>query len=281
MHERETMIQQIGSHIYSNTYHPGPAKDDSVILSYFNRDILLQEQGDAFSYPLFSQLPSGMKKQEHLIWLFTIDGIEYFLTREAITMPGYTYVPVNYLRAAHPRHLSFAGVTGLSLHNWYQNHIFCGGCGKPMQYSEAERMVYCDSCHTMSYPTICPAVIVGVRNGDKLLVSKYAGRDYKRFALLAGFAEIGETIEETVHREVMEEVGVKVKNLTFYKSQPWSFTDTLLFGFFCDVAGSDELHIDYQELSAAQWLDRKDLPDDKEKVSLTMEMMTLFKEGKA
>ena len=81
-------------------------------------------------------------------------------------------------------------------------------------------MVHCDHCHTMIYPRICPAVIVAVRHGDKLLVSKYAGREYKNIALLAGFAEVGETIEETVHREVMEEVGIKVKNLQFYKSQP-------------------------------------------------------------
>ena len=72
----------------------------------------------------------------------------------------------------------------------------------------------------MIYPRICPAVIVAVRHGDKLLVSKYAGREYKNIALLAGFAEVGETIEETVHREVMEEVGIRVKNLQFYKSQP-------------------------------------------------------------
>ena len=97
--------------------------------------------------------------------------------------------------------------------------------------------------------------------------------------LLAGFAEIGETIEETVHREVREEVGIAVKNLEFYKSQPWVFTDTLLFGFFCDVNGDDTLHVDHDELAVAAWVDREDLPDDTEEASLTMEMVTLFKKG--
>ncbi len=129
------------------------------------------------------------------------------------------------------------------------------------------------------YPRICPAVIVAVRHGDKLLVSKYAGREYKNIALLAGFAEVGETIEETVHREVMEEVGIKVKNLQFYKSQPWCFTDTLLFGFFCDLDGDDTLKVDHGELATAGWIDRQDIPEDTEKASLTMEMMTLFKQG--
>ena len=99
-------------------------------------------------------------------------------------------------------------------------------------------------------------------------------------ALIAGFAEIGETIEETVHREVMEEVGIRVKNLRFYKSQPWCFTDTLLFGFFCDLDGEDTLRVDHEELATARWISRDEVPEDVEKVSLTMEMMTLFKEGK-
>ena len=132
----------------------------------------------------------------------------------------------------------------------------------------------------MNYPRINPAVIVAVRHENKLLVSTYAGREYTNMALIAGFAEIGETIEETVHREVMEEVGIRVKNLRFYKSQPWCFTDTLLFGFFCDLDGEDTLRVDHEELATARWISRDEVPEDVEKVSLTMEMMTLFKEGK-
>ena len=181
---------------------------------------------------------------------------------------GFAYVSINFMRAARPRYLAFAGIAGLSLHNWYSNHIFCGHCGRPMVHSESERMVHCDHCHTMIYPRICPAVIVAVRHGDKLLVSKYAGREYKNIALLAGFAEVGETIEETVHREVMEEVGIKVKNLQFYKSQPWCFTDTLLFGFFCDLDGDDTLKVDHGELATAGWIDRQDIPEETKKQAI-------------
>ena len=148
-----------------------------------------------------------------------------------------------------------------------------------MVHSDRERMVYCPECHTIEYPKICPAVIVGILNGDRILLSTYAGRDVKSYALIAGFAEIGETIEGTVRREVMEEVGLKVKNLTFYKSQPWSFSDTLLMGFFCDVDGDGGITLDEQELSLAQWVDRSEVPDDPEGISLTREMMTVFKKG--
>ena len=91
---------------------------------------------------------------------------------------------------------------------------------------------------------------------------------------------IEETIEETVHREVMEEVGLKVKNLRYYKSQPWSFSGTLLFGFFCDVDGDDTLTVDHEELSMAQWVERDKIPDQGNNISLTKEMMMLFRDGK-
>ena len=144
-----------------------------------------------------------------------------------------------------------------------------------------ERMLYCESCHNMEFPKICPAVIIGVTDGDKILMSKYAGRTYKKYALLAGFTEIGETLEETVQREVMEEVGLKVKNIRYYKSQPWSFSGTLLFGFYCDLDGDDTLTVDHDELSMASWFNREDIPDEGDNISLTKEMMMAFKHGKA
>ena len=141
-------------------------------------------------------------------------------------------------------------------------------------------MMRCDHCGNMEFPKICPAVIIGVTDGDKILMSKYAGRAYKKYALLAGFTEIGETIEETVQREVMEEVGLKVKNLRYYKSQPWSFSGTLLFGFFCDVDGDDTLTVDHEELSVAQWFDRDKIICQDTGSSLTNEMMMVFAAGK-
>ena len=112
----------------------------------------------------------------------------------------------------------------------------------------------------MEYPKICPAVIVAVLDGERILLTKYAGRSYTRYALIAGFAEIGETIEQTVHREVMEEVGLRVKNLRFYKSQPWSFSDTLLMGFYCDLDGEDRITLDQDELAVAEWFNRGQIP---------------------
>ena len=106
----------------------------------------------------------------------------------------------------------------------------------------------------------------------------HRGSQYKRYALIAGFTEIGETAEETVKREVMEEVGLAVKNIRYYKSQPWGFDSNLLLGYFCELAEEEEIHLDEEELSVAEWVDYHDVPEDREKLSLTHEMMTYFKE---
>ena len=114
---------------------------------------------------------------------------------------------------------------------------------------------------------------------ERIVLTKYAGRPQVHYALVAGFTEIGESIEQTVAREVMEEVGLKVKNLVFYKSQPWSYSDTLLVGFYYEVDGSTEITVDHSELKVAEWFTREEaLPRENDRVSLTAEMIRRFKE---
>ena len=141
-------------------------------------------------------------------------------------------------------------------------------------------MLRCPACGNLIFPRINPVVIAAVTDGDKLLLSRYAGRSYTSFALLAGYAEIGETIEQTVAREVYEEVGLKVKNLRYYKSQPWGVDGNLLFGFFCDLDGDGTIHLDENELSHAAWYPRHDLPVTDDGFSLTREMIRVFGEGR-
>ena len=139
----------------------------------------------------------------------------------------------------------------------------------------------CSKCGNMIFPRIAPAVIIGLTNGDKLMLSQYAAnRNYKRYGLLAGFIEIGETAEEAVAREVMEEVGLKVKNIRYYKSQPWGIAGNLSIGYFCDLDGDDHVHLDENELSLAEWYDRDNLPAKDDGFSLTREMVRIFGEGK-
>lgn len=275
------MIQDIAPHQYINQYDPAKKPGDgSMVLAVQNGKIWIREgENGEISFPRYGQV-KGIKGT--CTFAFTLDGEDYFLLEtEEPPRPGYTAAPRVYFREARPKHLAFAAVTGLHLAGWYKNSQYCGRCGTKTEHSEIERMMRCPKCGNMIYPRISPAVIVGVRNGEKLLVTKYAGKTSGDYALVAGFNEIGETIEETVRREVLEETGVRVKNITFYKSQPWSFTDTLLMGFYCDLDGSDAIHMDDGELGVAEWVERTAIPTEEKDLSLTNEMICRFKKGLA
>ena len=141
-------------------------------------------------------------------------------------------------------------------------------------------MLRCPVCGDMIFPRISPAVIVAITDGDRLLMSKYAGRGFTRYALIAGYTEIGETMEQTVTREVMEEVGLRVKNIRYYKSQPWGIDGNVLMGFYCDLDGDDTIHLDEKELALAEWHYRGALPAKDDGLTLTREMIRVFDEGR-
>ena len=276
------MIQDIEPRKFSNHFQNKAAAPEDLFLSYSQDAVLVQENKDKLWYPSFSDFE---KNYPHLAdqaqYLFSIDEHQYFLVEEdgLDSSENWTYVPTSRFRTEQKYWRSFAGAVGLQLFKWYENHRFCSHCGKPMVRSDKERMLFCKSCSFQVYPTISPCVIVGISHGDRLLLTKYAGRDYKNYALIAGFSEIGESLEQTVHREVMEEVGLHVKNLQFYKSQPWPFTDTLLAGFFAELDGDDTITLEEDELSMGIWMDRKDIPPESLPISLTGEMMEAFRTG--
>lgn len=276
------MIQDIAPHHYDNAYRPTPPSPGSYALYYEEHCVLAGRQGEEIDYPRFRDLEQmNPDIYTSYTYLFSIDGQGFYLL-EHVSIPTpsrFSMENTEIFRTAAPQYLAFAGITGYQLYGWYRDHRFCGRCGGNLKKDEKERMLKCEKCHTMEYPRISPAVIIGVTDGSRLLLSKYAGRTYKKYALLAGFTEIGETAEETVRREVMEEVGLKVKNIRYYKSQPWSFSGTLLMGFFCDLESPDEITLDQEELALAEWFEREDIPLDDTHVSLTWEMIRYFKDG--
>lgn len=273
------MIQDILPKKYDNTYRDIRPEPQDTALVYHKGQILLRRLADGtIAYPTWEELEVSA---ELGTYLFAIDQERFFTVSWIhIHVPeGYELADTRVFRYAEPKHYAFAGITGFQLYKWYKEHRFCGKCSGALVKDHRERMLKCPHCGTIVYPIICPAVIVAVISGEKILLSKYAGRGHAHYALIAGFTEIGETIEDTVKREVMEEVGLQVKNLRFYKSQPWSFSGTLLFGFFAELDGSDEIHLQEDELSEAGFYRAEDVELDDANISLTREMMNLFKSG--
>jgi NAD+ diphosphatase len=240
---------------------------------------------DFVTYDEFTRI-TKTKIRHDLRYLFSIDEgnviRKYYLLFDdviGVDSKEYEYIKIHSVRRMNPKYQVMAAATAWHLYMWYDSTRFCGRCGAVAVHDKNERMMRCPKCNNMMFPKIAPAVIVGVIDGDKILLTKYANREYKRYALIAGFNEIGETIEETVKREVMEEAGLRVKEVEYYKSQPWGFDSNLLMGFFCKVDGNNDIVMDSHELSEAEWVGREDIPDYGENLSLTHEMMMVFKNG--
>lgn len=271
------MVQDIQPHTFSNVFSPVDPSLNDPVLAYRGGQLLLSTE-HGLSLPTCGAVTA---EPERLQYLFSLDDQPYFLLEKEGPDPfdDFQYVASAAYRGLTPPELRYACAVGESLHRWYEGNRFCGGCGAPMGKSPRERAMVCPRCGRTVYPKICPAVIVAVCDGERLLLTKYAGRTTKQYALVAGFAEIGETIEDTARREVMEEVGLHITDLRFYKSQPWVFTDTLLMGFFVRLDGSSRVHLQLEELSVGKWFTRDELPTDHSGISLTGEMIETFRRG--
>lgn len=273
------MIQDIYPHKLDNQYSSArPAEKGDEVFCFYNGELLLKE-GDGFALPKVEDFA----EEEKLQYLFSIDEKPYYLAHvsEEAKLEGFSYTNIrsftDHVKEADP--IVYGSFTAKHLMDWYRDNQFCGRCGHKMTHSDKERAMVCPDCGYTSYPRIMPAVIVGVTKGDEILITKYR-TGFRHSALIAGFAEIGETLEETVAREVMEEAGVKVKNIRYYKSQPWGTANDILIGYYCDVDGDPTIHMDDNELGYAEWTKREDIVLQPNRLSLTNEMMMMFKEGK-
>lgn len=272
------MIQDIEPFVYHNEYKNIKPRQEDYVICVRGGELLVREDSQDADYPVYAQLPGQIREEKTFTYLFSVGSMRFFLCRE-LRLTGYRFRRIHDLRTAGPKHMVYAGMVGVQLAGWYERHRFCGRCGHEMEHDLQERMMRCPSCGQMEYPKICPCVIVGILHEDKILVTRYKGENRGRYALVAGFTEIGETIEETVHREVMEETGLHVKNLHYYKCQPWPYSESLLFGFFCELDGSSRIILQEDELAMAKWVSRDELDVVSDDFSLTNEMLCVFKEG--
>ena len=161
---------------------------------------------------------------------------------------------------------------------WHATHRFCGRCGGETEIVDEELAMRCTRCQMMHHPRVSPAVIVRVRRGDEILLARSPGFPKGMRSVLAGFVEPGESIEETVHREVREEVGVEVENLAYFGSQPWPFPNSLMIGLTADYAGG-ELAPQSGEIEDAGWYRADELPQLPPKVSIARRMIDAFVSG--
>ena len=282
------MIQDIQPLFLDNHFRADTRiSDDSVIIVVRDNSFLIEknavENQGRIVFPKGADFEDRHNETD-FVYVFSIGDESFFLAitdDKTYELPGYIYTQLSAIRGKElsPKHYVFAAFTAYHLNTWYSTSLYCGKCGTRNINDTKERARRCPHCGNVTYPRINPAVIIGItdKESNKIILTKY-NRGYANFALVAGFTEIGETMEENVAREVMEEVGLKVKNIRYYKSQPWGVASDILLGYFCDVDGDTTIHMDNEELKLARWFSPEEIELQPTPYSLTNEMMSLFKD---
>lgn len=163
----------------------------------------------------------------------------------------------------------------VQLLTWHKQHQFCGQCGRPTQAHTEESARHCEPCNLFYYPRISPCIMCLITDGDYCLLAQHEKHRNGFYATLAGFVEAGETLEQAVHREVMEEVGLTVDNLQYYASQSWPFPHQLMVAYFADYRSGD-IVVDDKEIIDAQWFHYKNLPEFPPKESISGQLIHEF-----
>ena len=159
--------------------------------------------------------------------------------------------------------------------NWDKNHRYCGKCGTLTEIVEDEMARICPECGFINYTRISPAVIIAIIKNGKILMAKHSYGLKNRYALVAGFIEAGETLEEGVKREIMEEVGLNVKNIKYFGSQPWPFPNSLMIGFTAEY-DNGEINVDGKEIVDAKWFDVNEVTPMPSKISISSELIEWY-----
>ena len=275
------MIQDIFPHRFDVAYCPVPPDRADFIALFQKGGLYLKDEDSFFT---FSDLGFDPEPDD-LLHMYRIDDRNYYLWLKedipeelaskavVIEKGGFRLLPSN--------EIAFSVYTAKHLHDWYRANRFCGRCGSPASVGKDERKMICPGCGNMVYPRINPSVIVAVYDDhNRLLMTKYRGRDVTWYVLIAGFIEIGESAEDTVRREVMEEAGVRVTDIRYFASQPWGISGNLILGYTARLDGSDQITLDSQELSDAKWFSREEVPLHADNRSVTSALIRGFAEGR-
>jgi NAD+ diphosphatase len=240
--------------------------------------LLVRLEGETYRIP-----HSGEVKELGLVptrrqFLGSLDGRPCFvaeLGEGAQVADRFEFVGLRDLFLRSGEGLIRAAGTANQLNVWGRNHEYCGRCGSPMEDKPDERAKICNRCGLTCYPRLSPAVIVAVTREDRILLARSPRFPGSFYSVLAGFVEPGETLEECVRREIFEEVGIAVKNIQYFGSQPWPFPDSLMLAFTADYAGG-EIQVDQEEIADAAWFSAGRLPNIPPRISIARRLIDWF-----
>ena len=284
------MIHEILPHKLNNAFRVQDPKPTDYLIRYDGSKTLLKKNNEDYAIPQIGEILAIEGKtlidfEGH--YLFSIDDAAFFLddslagktdSAASAAPEGFEFMGNRTFRGMNPVE-RMGGATAAHIAHWESLNKFCGKCGNVTIRGDHERSIICPKCGNIVYPRISPVVIVAVRNGDKLLMAHNIDNPNPRLFLISGFVEIGESLEQAVHREVMEEAGLRVKNIRYFGSQPWPFSDSLIAGFTAELDGDDTIHMQKEELSEALWVKRENIPEYETDVSISCCLIENFRRG--
>jgi NAD+ diphosphatase len=244
----------------SNEVPTGSSLDDAWYFVFIDQEILcVSEHGGP--RPLLADEIRWLEIERHAeIYLGRYQGRSCFaVAASGRAQPGYALTGLRSWLGRVAAPVFYLAGRAQQVVEWDRDHRFCGRCATPMEDHAVDRAKQCPECGLISYPRLSPSIIVLVRRGDEMLLARNARWPQGIYSTLAGFVEPGESIEQTVHREVFEEVGLRVKHLRYLGSQSWPFPNSLMLGFHADYAGG-EIVCQEGEIAEARWFRYDQLP---------------------
>jgi len=224
--------------------------------------IMIQESPNGFTVPTLSDTETLDISPAQLTYVGTLKDLECYSLQcdDTITLADYKFHEISELYGMMEEDLYQLVLRSLHINNWLVKTKYCSNCGQPIQLKFKEYAMKCQACNQSTYPTINPAILVAVVKDRQLLLARSPHFPSGLYSTLAGFVDPGETLEHAVKREVKEEVGINIKNIKYFGTQPWPFSNSIMIGFTAEHDDGD-ISIDPVEIESAGWYDFDDLPN--------------------
>ncbi len=238
-------------------------KQEESIYFIFNRDkILIKANTEFLTFPTANEFKIDMIECLNKSYVWEWDCLKYYVFEadDTFSIPqGYIFEKVHTCRNHYDEKNYGRAAMAFQTLNWDKNHKYCGICGAKLSVIGKDKSKECSKCGKKVFPEISPAIIVAIFRDDKILLAHNSNFPDNLYSLIAGFVELGETLEEAAVREIREEVGIEVKNLQYFRSQSWPFPNSLMFGFTAEYV-SGEIKVDGEEITDANWFTPNNFP---------------------
>jgi len=257
---------------------PPNSKADAYWFAFSNDRLLVIDQENNVDIPKCSSLENIDINPIRTQYLGTYDSVDcYSAELEKIDPPeNFSFIDLRKVFEVISEDMFLLAGRAKQIMEWDRDHQICSRCGTPTKHNGFDRSKKCPNCKLSQFPVLSAAVIMAVHKDDQILLAqsrRFAGGGW--YSVLAGFVEPGETLEEAVAREVKEEVGIDIKNVQYFGSQPWPFPHSLMVGFTAEYAGGDIVLQD-EEISDAKWFTLETLPKVPGKISIARKLIDNF-----